>query len=517
MRKIIYISVFISGMVTLAVEMTASRLLGSVFGTSNLVWSSIIGLILIYLAVGYFLGGYWVDKKPDKRTFFNILIWASISICTIPLLSRPVLRLAANGFDQLQMGVLFGSFFAVLVLFIVPIILLGTISPFAIRLAIQEKETSGKISGNIYAISTLGSFVGTFLPVLFLIPLFGTYRTFIFFGGVLLLSALICKAAACGIKSILYFLWAPILIIVLWFWGLPGTDKTSANQIFETESSYNYIQVLDDNEFQLLRLNEGQGIHSIYHPEINNYYGPWEQVSVSPFFNPAPYDMEEIERIAIIGLAAGTASKFATMVYGPVQIDGFEIDPKIVEVAREYFDMNEENLNIHIDDGRWGLDKSPYKYSIINIDAYRPPYIPFHMTTQEFFKIAYDHLTDDGVVVINVGRSPNDRRLINSLSSTLLTIFPSVHVMDIPNTFNSMIFATRQKTNATNLIENYVYLDSLGNIHPELLATMQLTIANLKPAPEPAKVFTDDLAPIEWITNTMVLDFIMNGNMETIQ
>ena len=141
----LYFVVFSSGMTTLALELTASRLLGSVFGTSNLVWAAIIGLILIFLAVGYFIGGRWADRSPYYKTMYRILAWGAFTAGLVPLAARPVLRLAADAFDQLQVGVLFGSFTAVLILFTIPVTLLGMISPFAIRLAIHDPGQAGKI------------------------------------------------------------------------------------------------------------------------------------------------------------------------------------------------------------------------------------------------------------------------------------------------------------------------------------------------------------------------------------
>ena len=141
--KFLYFTVFSSGMTTLAIELAASRLLGSVFGTSNLVWASIIGLILIYLTLGYFVGGRWADRSPYPSTFFSILAWGAFTAGVIPFISRPVLQAAANAFDNLEVGILFGSFSAVLILFIVPVTLLGTISPFAIRLALRD-STRGR-------------------------------------------------------------------------------------------------------------------------------------------------------------------------------------------------------------------------------------------------------------------------------------------------------------------------------------------------------------------------------------
>ena len=211
--------------------MAASRLLGNSFGTSNLVWASIIGLILIYLTAGYFIGGSWADRSPHFRTMYAVLAWGGFSSGLVPFIARPVLRLAAQAFDQLQVGVLLGSFSAVLVLFIIPITLLGMVSPFAIRLAISDSRHAGRISGRIYAISTLGSFIGTFLPVLLVIPLVGTTFTFIIFGGFLTLVALAGLWLTGGLKLALKFAWMPLVLALagslLGKWchqKHPGTD-----------------------------------------------------------------------------------------------------------------------------------------------------------------------------------------------------------------------------------------------------------------------------------------------------
>lgn len=516
-QRYLYIAVFTSGMTSLAVELAASRLLGNVFGSSNLVWASIIGLILIYLTAGYFLGGRWADRSPHYTTFYGILAWASLAVGLVPVVSRPILRLSAAAFDQLQIGVLGGSFAAVMILFIIPVTLLGTASPFAIRLAVQDSREIGRVAGRISAISTLGSFVGTFLPVLLLIPTIGTYRTFLTVSLILMVVALIGLGYTAGWRRVLTYAWMPVVVIALLAFGLRGPDKPAQGLVYETESAYNYIQVLEQDGYALLRLNDGQGVHSVYHPNQLNYYGPWEQVLVAPFFNPAPFDPSRVMRMAIVGLAAGTTARQATAVYGPIPIDGFEIDPTIIKVARQYFGMTMPNLNAIAEDGRWGLEHSASRYNIISVDAYRPPYIPWHLTTQEFFQIVRDHLTEDGVLVINIGRAPNDRRLIDTLGSTIGTIFPSIYVMDVPGSFNSILFATVQPTRVENLGANFAALQQSGTAHPLLLETMQTTVTNLAPPPKKAQVFTDDLAPIEWITNNLILSFVFSSGMETIK
>ena len=517
MTRYLYFTVFISGMTTLAIELSASRLIGSVFGKSNLVWASIIGLILIYLAMGYFLGGRWADRSPQPRTMYLILAWGAFTAGLAPLIARPVLRLAAEAFDQLELGVLFGSFSAVLVLFIIPVTLLGTISPFAIRIAMTNPQQAGRVSGEIYAISTLGSFIGTFLPVLVFIPLVGTLRTFLIFSETLIVVALIGLWKAANGRQVLLWLWMPFLLALLGFFAGRGAIKETSGQIYEGESAYNYIQVLQRGEYRYLRLNEGQGIHSIWHPTELGFSGPWKQFLVAPFFNPAEVAPERVRNMAIIGLAAGTTARQATAVFAGIEIDGYEIDPAIIEVGRQYFEMNLPNLNAIAQDGRVGLEFSRKRYSIIGIDAYRPPYIPWHLTTREFFQIVRDHLEEDGASVINVGRSPSDRRLIDGLAATMQTVFPSIYVMDVPNTFNSIIYATVQPTRIENLYENLLYLYTRQDIHPILIQAVEAMAANQKPLQPAGLVFTDDLAPIEWITNRMVLNFLISGEVEELE
>jgi spermidine synthase len=516
MRRYLLFTVFISGMTTLAAELAASRLIGNVFGTSNLVWASIIGLILIYLTLGYFLGGKWADANPTPAALYRVLAWGAFTLGLVPYIAGPVLRSAATAFEVLQVGILGASFIAVLVLFSIPITLLGTISPFAIRLSVDDTAHAGQTSGQIYAISTLGSFIGTFLPTLVTIPAIGTTKTFLLFSLILLFVALAGLGKFASRGAMLRLLWMPALIAIIAALFSGQSLKHNTGQIYETESAYNYIQVVEQNGYRILKLNEGQGVHSIYKPDTLQYNGPWDQFLVSPYFyaNRKPAD---VKRIAIIGLAAGTTARQMTAVYGDIPMDGYELDPKIVEVGQKYFAMTMPNLNIHIGDGRLGLEQSLYKYDIIAVDAYRPPYIPAHMTTHEFFEIVSSHLAEDGVLTVNSASIPGDRRLINGLATTMGTIFPSIYIVDIPGSLNTMIFATKQQTQPENFAANLVALSQDSTVHPLLIATMQTTFANLKAGYEVTTVFTDDHAPIEWIVNDMVVKFILGGGTQYLQ
>jgi len=514
-RRTLLAAVFIAGMTTLGVEMSVSRLLGSVFGTSNIVWANIIGLILIYLTAGYFLGGRWADSHPFKRTFYQLLVWAALASGLMPVVAKPVLLLAARAVEQLDTAVMVGSFLAILILFSVPITLLGCVSPFAIRLSIDDPEQAGRTSGRIFAISTLGSILGTFLPVLVLIPAIGTSQTFLVFSLLLMTIAFVGLFQAK--RSIaLRYLWMPIFLLLLSWLTLKGPIKDTEGQIFETESSYNYIQVVERDGIRYLFLNEGQGIHSVYQPGQAITRGTWDYFISAPFFNEGPVEITTVKRLGLVGLAAGTIAKQYTFIFGAIPIDGWEIDPEIIEVGRKFFDMTEPNLNAIAADGRYGLQHSPHKYSVIAVDAYRLPYIPWHLTTKEFFQEISNHLTSDGIVAINVGRTFDDRRLIEAMSGTLKSVFPSVHLVDVPNTFNSILYASKQPTTYENLFENYAYHKENG-ADPVLLNVLENTILNLQPVPDSEIVFTDDRAPIEQLTDSIAIRFILRGSVDILR
>src|SRR5512133_2927593 len=251
MRRYLLFTVFISGMTTLAAELAASRLIGNVFGTSNIVWASIIGLILIYLTVGYFLGGRWADANPTPAALYRVLAWGAFTLGLVPYIAGPVLRSAATAFEVLQIGILGASFIAVLILFSVPITLLGTISPFAIRLSVDDTAHAGQTSGQIYAISTLGSFIGTFLPTLVTIPAIGTKNTFLVFSLLLLFVALAGLGKFASRRNMLMHLWMPVVIAIVAALSRGQALKNNTGQIYETESAYNYIQVAEQNGFTI--------------------------------------------------------------------------------------------------------------------------------------------------------------------------------------------------------------------------------------------------------------------------
>jgi len=517
----LYVVVFFSGMTTLAVELTASRLLGNVFGTSNLVWANIIGLMLLYLTVGYFIGGRLADRSAKHSTLYRIVMIAAFLSALIPFVASPVLRIASRAVIGAEAGLAIGSFVAVLVLFSVPVTLMGMVSPFAIRLSVGTVEESGKVSGRIYALSTLGSLIGTFAPVLVTIPWIGTTLTFVVFGGWLFVIGLVGVVQVRGPRGLVN-LWMALVIGGALLIGNTQYSRAALSEdftvLYQGESPYNFIQVQEDiNGYRYLFLNEGQGIHSQWHPEQLTYRRTWSFFLSAPYFNPN-YTPQDVDSMLVIGLAAGTIPRQYNAVYPGLQIDGVEIDPEIIDVGARYFGMNSDEipgLTTYAQDGRFVLNQLDAQYSVVAVDAYRPPYIPWHLTTVEFFEEIDSHLQADGVVAINVGRTSTDRRLVDAMTATLAQVFPTVHAIDVPATFNTILIATKQPSDAANLQAN---LDQLPADSPAILRdTLALANQHLVEPVIGDIVFTDDHAPVELLVDSIVLNFILSEDVEQIR
>ena len=315
--------------------------------------------------------------------------------------------------------------------------------------------------------------------------------------------------------------------VALLGWLPSGPIKPVAGLLFETESGFNYIQVVDAGGVERqLRLNEGEGIHSVYRPQGGLADGIWDYFLLAPAFNRTPTTPDRVHRVAIIGLAAGTTAKLFTEAYGPIPIDGAELDPAIIAVGRAWFDMNEPNLNAVAMDGRrfltqgrkdgsMGVAESaahtpPLSYDLIAVDAYRPPYIPFHLTTVEFFTLVRNRLAEDGVVAVNVGRTHTDYSLVDALAATMGQVFPSVYVVDEPDNGsplgNSLVVATRQPTTLADLQANLPAFD-----HPLLAEVARRAAPQARRAAPPpgTPIFTDDRAPVEQVVHALVLKYML--------
>lgn len=530
---LLIVLVFVAGAASLAVELSASRLLAPYFGTSLFVWANLIGLILLYLTIGYYVGGQLADRRPRPAVLYTLTIIAAFLIGLIPFISRPILEWSLSAFASVSISVFYGSLVSVILLFAAPMILLGCVSPFAIRLRVEQVGRSGSTAGQLYAISTAGSILGTFLPVLWLIPTIGTYRTFFCFAVALLLASIVGlifsrppadagpgnndgngKARRKGrfnknLLSILLLI--PLLLAITSIRGPihpPNGSNGGGTLIAERESAYNYIQVVKVGSQIQLVLNEGLAVHSIYDPNAILTGGPWDYFMVAPFFNNPPFSPQQVKRVVIIGLGAGTIARELTAIYGPIPIDGVEIDGEIVQLGRQYFDMNEPNLHMIVQDGRYFLRTTAQHYDEIAIDAYQQPYVPFQLTTVEFFREVRAHLTSTGVAAINAGRTRTDFRLVDTLAETMRAVFPNVYIIDTGFYDNSLVIGTNQPTNLINFWANS---RSLTNPLLAMVASASIQAGNVREEQTAHVYYTDDRAPVDQLIDEIIFDAVQNG------
>jgi spermidine synthase/MFS family permease len=520
---LLIVLVFVAGASSLAVELSASRLLAPYFGTSLFVWANLIGLILLYLTIGYYFGGRLADRFPRPGVLYLLTSVAAFLVGVIPFISRPILGWSLTSFATYSISVFYGSLVAVILLFAIPMILLGCVSPFAIRLRIEQVGRSGHTAGQLYAISTAGSILGTFLPVLWLIPTIGTrYTFFVFAVSLLLVSIVGLITTQLSIprlpdtrrwldKSLLsILLLIPMGAAILSINGPikpPSGSDGGGVLVAERESAYNYIQVVRVGEQMQLILNEGLAIHSIYDPNQILTQGPWDYFMIAPYLNKPPFTQSQVHRACIIGLGAGTISRELTAAYGPIPIDGVEIDGTIVDLGRQYFHMNEPNLNVIVQDGRYFLRTTPHKYDIIGIDAYQQPYVPFQLTTLEFFQEVRAHLTPTGVTVINAGRTSKDFRLVEALAQTMHGVFSNVYIIDTERFTNSIIIGTNAPTSLDNFRTNAA---GLTNPLLQSVAQASTTYGNMREERITNIYFTDDRAPVEQLIDQIIFDAVQN-------
>jgi spermidine synthase len=481
--------VFTAGAATLATEIAASRLLAPYFGSSTIVWANIIGLILLYLSVGYWVGGKVADRRPEPRVLGLMILAAASFVAVLPFISRPVLDLAVRGLDAVSAGAIVGSFFAALALFAVPITLLGAVSPFAIRLAISDVRTAGSVAGRLYAISTIGSIIGTFLAAIVTIPLLGTQRTMVGAAALLALAAVLLLGRA----------WLPAGAAAIALLAVPaGAIRPDEGLLYETESTYQYIQVVErDDGWRSLKLNEGVAVHSLWRADSVLTGSEWDMFLVLP-----PLLDRSPATLLVIGNSGATTARAYGHLYPEVAIDGVEIDPEVTEAGRRFLGVD-ENPRLHVitADGRPFLRETDRRYDLIAVDAYRQPYIPFYLATKEFFELAKSRLAPGGMIALNIAAVPGDDRLGRAIGSTMASVFPQVWGWRALR-FNDLLIGMTTPTTREELVRRIAGL-------PREIATLGPPFAEeLREIRQEERPLTDDRAPVEWLTDGMLIDYI---------
>jgi spermidine synthase len=483
--------VFVVGTTTLGAEIAAARLMAPFFGDSTIVWANTIAIVLVALSVGYWFGGRMADRHPDLRGLCLLVMVAAVLLALVPLVAHPFLSLSVEAFDTVSIGTFAGSLLGVLALVAVPVLMLGAVSPWAIRLKLRSVEDSGEVAGRMYAISTVGSLVGTFLAALLLIPLVGTQRIFMVFALALALVAVL----GLGVR----WLPAPLLVAALLVIP-PGTIKSSGKGrvIYEAETEYQYARVVQyPDGVRRLELNEGQAIHSSYHPGSALTGGYWDGLLVDPVAAlPRPP-----RRVAMLGTAAGTTARAYAAYLPATRVDAVEIDGELLDIGRRYFDLRPRpQLRTITEDARPFLRQATDRYDVIMVDAYRQPYIPFYLTTEEFFALCRDRLAGGGVVAINVGHPEGSQRLEQVLTATLRAVFPYV-ARDPLDATNTILMASGVPLTSQRMVA------SADTLPPDLRPLARRAAARLQPGLSGGTVYTDDRAPVEWLVDKSLIGY----------
>ncbi len=488
-RLLLEVTVFCVGMASLGAEIAAARLLAPWFGASTIVWANTIATVLVALSVGYALGGRLADRNPTLGGLARVVLAAAVLLALVPFVSGPFLRLSVRAFDQLSGGLFVGSLLGVGILIAVPVLLLGMISPYAVRLAVEDVADAGRVAGRLYAIGTIGSLVGTFLAALLLIPVVGTHRTFLLFAFSLAL------VAVAGLGRRRWPVAAVVAAVVLVLVVLPeGTTKaatSSGRVIWERETEYQYARVIQEADgTRRLELNEGLAIHSLYRPGQWLTGGYWDDMLVLPFSAAHPP-----RRVAILGSAAGTTARAMAHYFPDVRIDAVEIDPDVTQVGRRLFDLRGSRITTHTADARPWLHAQRTRYDAILVDAYRQPYIPFYLTTREFFDLVADRLSPGGVVAVNVGHPADSDALEKVLSATMRASFGADAVWRDPvDETNTMVLGTTADDRPAAGLR-------AAPMPAEVAPVADEAAARLRPALTGGTVYTDDRAPVEWLVD----------------
>jgi spermidine synthase len=489
-NRFLYLLVFIVGSASLGAEIAAARLIAPFFGASTIVWANTIGVVLVALSVGYWLGGRIGDRHPHLRGLCLLVMGAAVLIAVVPFVARPFFDVSVDALDEISAGAFVGSLIGVLFLVAVPVVLLGACSPYAIRLAIPDVEHSGRVAGRLYAISTAGSLIGTWLAALLLIPQIGTQRTFLTF------AVALAVVATAGLGWRYVAVPAALAGIV----ALPlGTVKATEEGriLFEGETEYQYVRVVEEADGdRLLELNEGQAVHSLYRPGTFLTGDVWDGYLTLPFASLR----EPPRRVAMLGNAAGTTARAYGRYFPDTAIDGVEIDGELTEIGRRFFDLHNPNLRVYHEDARPFLRRSDGGYDVIMVDAYRQPYIPFYLATREFFELARDRLAPGGVVIVNAGHPEGNDDLETVLGRTMAEVFPNVMRDPIEST-NTLLLGTEGTATEQRLGGEVRELPS--DLRP--LAAQQA--ARLGPRLPGGTVYTDDRAPVEWLIDRSILGY----------
>ncbi|WP_241520139.1 fused MFS/spermidine synthase [Bifidobacterium catulorum] len=506
----LYVTEFFSGMAVMSAELGTSRLLAPYFSSSQIVWTIIIGTIMIALALGAVFGGRWADRNPDPDRLYLRILAAAVWISLIPLVGKYVILLV-SGLLIVTVSTNFlviAAFVSCMVVFVPPLFLLGTVTPGLNKFATDSLDDNASVVGRLSACNTVGSILGTFLPTFVTIPAAGTFVTFLIFSGLLLLLPLAYFVAArtrlvVSAVSVVVFVGTAIVspLTGFAFW------ENRATLAYEGESIYNYLQVKNLSDRTILSTNVLFGVQSVA-MKSDGLTGMYYDTALA-----APSLADHADSALILGMGTGTYARQLRRYYPGMRIQGVELDGKITRLAGEYFD-EPSDIPVSTYDGRAWLAATHGRYDVIMVDAYQDITIPFQMSSTEFFTMVKEHLNPGGVMVVNMNMISDGEGSINeALQATIASVFKEGNVItaDVPGTTNRELFAKTigddrsfRGTSSLSKDSKAAALRAMTvmNTHDTELAMFMTDVAHrFRQVPEPASgsglILTDDKAPVE--------------------
>ena len=508
----LYLTEFFAGMSVMAVELGASRLLAPYFSSSQIVWTIIIGTIMIAMALGNYFGGKSADKDPDPDKLYKRILLSAVWIAAIPFIGKIViLGISAVLVVTVSTNFLiWAAFLACMVIFVYPLFLLGTVTPSLVKYTTDSLEDNGRTVGTLGAFNTVGSIIGTFAPTFITIPTVGTAVTFLIFSGILLMLGLVyffsCKRgyirmAICTVLFIVFCITGTVLGFAFWERSLT----------YEGESVYNYLQVKEDDKQAALSTNVLFGIQSIYMKDggLTGLY--YDTAMAAPLMSEG--DDITKKNMLILGMGTGTYAKQCKAYFPGIKVEGVEIDDKITDLAHKYFDLDDD-IKVTTYDGRAFLNSlkganrkssdSALKYDVIMVDAYQDITIPFQMSTVEFFTLVKNSLAPDGVMVVNMNMHSDKKGSINEcLCDTIASVFSNVYTVKVDGTTNRELFASDLSG-----MPDRLYSASQKLEDNDLKALMEDIYMRMERYEGGENILTDDKAPVELLGMQVIDDLI---------
>lgn len=487
LNKILSLTVFVSGAAVMMVELIGSRILAPYVGTSLIPWTALVGVILGSLSIGYWLGGRLADIKPSQTKFGLIILLSGVSVALLLWQTLLLKEMAPLLIHYLNLG--FAALFCASFLFFIPSVLLGIITPYALRLALTDLVGAGKTAGSLYAYSTLGSIAGTFAAGFIFIPLFGSFKTLTSIAVILILLSLI------------YFrnkLSASLLILVILSSGITFYNNSlfyPSNKIIDDqESFYNRLFIVKSNDE--ITSKPTLVIMSGPHLSQSARFADGSNDLVfryTKFFRLVDYWVVNNNKVLMLGGGAYSVPRDYLSRHDKATIDVAEIDPLYTSIAKQYFNLKSDpRLNIYHQDARIFLADKAGIYDAVFVDVFNGSgSVPFHLATKEAVEKIKDSLNNQGVVVVNLIGSVDGlgSDFIKSEYATYSSVFDNVKVFPLnnsdPKALQNIMLVALKNENWPKALPKEMELANL----------MTYETSNIS---SNSRLLTDDWAPVDY-------------------